>query len=216
MKRGFILILLASHVVASGGGPPETSRANVWIAETSCAPMSFDQLATYLAPGQTRSDAGTFTLRARTRDSCAQYQGCSPWLDPATPRMEAETLHTLPASWQITLYYDAPTITMMLTNLEPGARDNQIRMRFADFSPGQVFDQLGEDGVLEVQFLQQPLGGSPPAYAGSVLAWEGSMTGSTHFTGRLCADGSFHLVSALTDGLGLSQFAVDGQLRADR
>jgi hypothetical protein len=99
----------------------------------------------------------------------------------------------------------------LLTNVEPGAPDNEIRMHF-DLSPAQSLERLGETGFFEVEFLQHPLGGSPPLYEGSALAWQGSMTGSTHFTGRLCADGSFHLVSVLTDGLGLSQFAVSGQL----
>lgn len=206
------MILLASHVVTSGGDPRPTSQANVWVAETSCTPMSFDQLAAYFAPGQTIVNPGSFTIRARTRDSCAQYKGCSPWLDPAPPRMEADAVHTLPASGQIALYYDPPAISMMLTNLEPGVRDTEIRMQFAELLPGQVFDHFGDTASFEAELLQQPLGGSPPAYASSVLAWEGSMTGSTHFTGRLCADGSFHLVSALTDGLGLSQFSVSGQL----
>jgi len=50
-------------------------------------------------------------------------------------------------------------------------------------------------------------------YFGSSLSYSGDLTG---FTGRMCSDGSFHIVSALTDPevpvQYLSQFAVWGQL----
>ena len=211
MHRTLLLALLA---VSSAPHLRARGRDTPWTAGASCTPMSSDQLATYLAPGQTVATIGSFTTRARVRDSCTQYAGCSPWLDPAPARMTdaAGAAHELPASGQAVLYAGASTISLVLTNREPRVPDKEIRMRFAELAPGELLDRLGERGSFEIELLQQPLGGTPPMYAGSVLAWEGSMTGSTHFTGRLCADGSFHLVSVLTDGLGLDQYAIDGQL----
>jgi len=142
----------------SGAPPPD-----VWTPETSCTPMSFEQLATYFPPGAHEADVGTFSLRERARDSCTQYTGCSPWLDPVTPQMGQRlgfddnhtgqgSIHTLPTSGVVTLYIDSlPSIDVLFTNLEPGAPDMEIRMHFEYLSPGQVEDKFGENGFFEVE-----------------------------------------------------------------
>jgi len=210
----------------AGSGSGTGTPTDVWTPETSCTPMSFEELATYFPPGAKEADVGTFTLRERARDSCTQYTGCSPWLDPVTPTMVQKlgfddyhtgqgSTHTLPTSGVITLYYDPslPSINVLFTNLEPGVSDMEIRMHFEYLSPGQLEDKFGENGFFEVEWVSHPLGGTPPMYFGSALGYDGDLTG---FTGRMCSDGSFHIASQLTDSevpvQYLTQFAVWGQL----
>jgi hypothetical protein len=210
----------AHGYVASGSGSGSGSGAwpaDDWTVDTSCEAMTFDHVLTYFSPGAIDASLGTFTLRSRTRDAWSTYTGCSPWLDPSTIQLGQlrdegglvrGTLHTLPSAGNVTshLYEPLHSVTLDFSNLEPAAPEYQIKLHFTHWDQGDVGANVFLDGLFEVDFVEQAFGDpSMPMYPSSGMDFGGGADASTMilFTGRVCADGHFHLVSKLASDLGV-------------
>jgi hypothetical protein len=195
----------------------------------NCTAMTFAQLVAYFAPGSTSALGGAFTLTSRTRASCNDVTGCSPWVWPSAVEM-AQVLertgypsgsqHALPSGGSVVLALDTifspPSIGLQMQNAEPGTA-NTIYIPCGDVKQNGVADSL--DCSMQVQFP-----GDYPAlvdfvdfYAGAPLFDNTTMV-SWH--GRICDDGRYQLVTKLAADLGTmvsgannrNQLAIYGQL----
>jgi hypothetical protein len=235
-----LLVYARAHgYVATGSGSGSGSGvwpADYWTVDTSCESMSFDQLVSgYFSPGVVDADFGGVTFRGRTRDACNTYTGCTPWLEPSTvsleqPRAEGQlpagSMHTVPSTGEVSLHLDtagSASVNIYFSNLEPAAPQYQIKF-FSDWDHGSPDANSGFlNGGFEVVFVEQPFGDSSmPMYPSVTVEFAGDADNRSmlEMSGRICADGNYHLVSKLAADLGvtvgggndLNQIAIYGKL----
>jgi hypothetical protein len=210
--------------------PPDApwQPADPFTLET-CTPMAFADLVAYFPAGGTAASVGGFTLTSRTRASCNEITGCSPWVHPSPVRLQQifardgyakGTTHAMPpaGSTQLQLVTSSPAkITMQLAAAEPGAASLTIRFRCEGVPQNGSADGL--DCSVQVEFP-----GDYPSllwfvdtYAGQPLFDNTTMVS---WRGRICDDGRYQLVTRLASDLGTSvegannrnQLAIHGTL----
>ncbi len=195
----------------------------------NCTAMTFAQLVAYFPPGGTSGGGSAFTLTSRTRASCNDVTGCSPWVWPSAVEMAqilertgypSGSQHALPSGGGLVLVLDTvsspPSIGLQMQNTEPGTA-NTIYIPCGSVLQGGVADTL--DCSMQVEFT-----GDYPSlldfvdfYAGEPLFDNTTMV-SWH--GRICDDGRYQLVTKLAADLGTmvsgannrNQLAIYGQL----
>jgi hypothetical protein len=193
--------------LANPSGPSPTAPSDVWTL-SSCTTIQRTQLLSKFAAGSTRVVFDrSFEVRTRSRSSCNDFTGCSPWKE-----------HTeFPLS---------PAVTMKdMTGTENDANlqtnNGEIYLRF-----GMWLGAVGEESVsFECRAWNQTNRDDMHDLACTGAFFRNGSKASMHFPtepsfvvpGRLCADGTFHFLSTLGEAENwkpskLSQFAFYGRL----
>lgn len=163
-----------------------------------CTPMAFEDLIAVFPPGEVTAPLATsFTLASRSRARCNAVTGCSPWTGGNVLLQNSRTVAEPPRAGFAALVLDASTSSVSLALL---ARDPSTRVRAQPWahipprvqlscgsvSAGELADALSCSVTLE-------------AYELDPFEFATSIDDSAYFTwtGRICTDGSYQLVTRL-------------------
>jgi hypothetical protein len=174
-------------------------------------PITFAQLASYLAPGATTASGGAFTLVSRTRDSCNSVSGCTAWIYPSPVALMATDGTPLAQ----------PTAGTALLGLQTVDSPPSFSISFAGADVTFNCADIPQTGAASWNCNNLSAANTEAWFAGTYLgAPELSNTTLINWQGVIASDGTYQFVTVLGSQQGtsitgqnnLEQMAIYGAL----